>query len=355
MIHGFSAGSRPPLAGPFAHIRMTVKTFVLGKRHGGRTLAAVVGELAGVAGAELARYLKNRWVRLDGAVCARPGQRVGAGQKLQVVLPRPARARSAPSQRRGALPQQSVARQPPRSALPIPIVYLDEHIVVVDKPAGLTTVRHADEKEEFGSRAQRFLPPTLVDLLPALLPGGPAGRVRAVHRLDKETSGLVVLARSAAAERHLGQQFRGHRVERTYLALVRGAASEGRIESYLVRDRGDGRRGSDPEGRGQRAVTHIRVLEKLGDSTLLECRLETGRTHQVRIHLGERGTPLCGERIYDRPPHGRPAPDASGAKRPLLHAATLTLEHPATGKRLCWQAAPPKDMRDILARLRRSV
>src|SRR6185369_6780768 len=106
-----------------------------------------------------------------------------------------------------------------------------------------------------------------------------------------------------------------------------GQAKPGRIESHLVRDRGDGRRGSGKEPRaGERAVTHVRIVEEMGDYTLVECSLETGRTHQVRIHLGEAGTPLCGERVYDRPPHGRPLPDESGAARVTLHAASLGFE-----------------------------
>src|SRR5207244_4334096 len=118
--------------------------------------------------------------------------------------------------------------------------------------------------------------------------------------------------------------FRAHSVERCYLAIVRGRARPQRIESWLVRDRGDGRRGSAPKpGEGQRAVTHVHLVEELGGYTLVECRLETGRTHQVRIHLGEAGTPICGDHVYDRPLHGRPLPDASGMTRIALHAATL--------------------------------
>jgi 23S rRNA pseudouridine1911/1915/1917 synthase len=178
--------------------------------------------------------------------------------------------------------------------------------------------------------------------------------VRAVHRIDNETSGLVVFARTVEAERHLGRQFRDHSIQRRYLALVRGRAGSGRIESYLARDRGDGRRGSTAaRGEGQRAVTHVRVVEELGDYTLVECRLETGRTHQVRVHLGEAGTPLCGERVYDRPLHGPPAADGSGAKRVLLHAARLGFEHPATGKRMEWASPLPRDMADLLRRLRK--
>ncbi len=236
------------------------------------------------------------------------------------------------------------------------IRYADKHVVIVDKPAGLTTMRHAEEAAEFGPRGKRFLPPTLADLLPDLLAQrSPRERkpVRAVHRLDKDTSGLVVFARTVEAERHLGRQFRAHTTERVYRAMVRGHAKDARIESWLVRDRGDGRRGSSAApGQGQRAVTHVRVVERLGHYTLVECRLETGRTHQVRIHLGEAGTPLCGERIYDRPLHGKPLPDGSGMNRVALHATLLGFEHPATGERMRWNSNLPKDMRDFIDRLR---
>jgi 23S rRNA pseudouridine1911/1915/1917 synthase len=237
------------------------------------------------------------------------------------------------------------------------IRYADAHIVVADKPAGLTTMRHPHEAAEFGTRGRRYLPPTLADLLPGLLAGarrGKPGTVRAVHRLDKDTSGLVVFARTRAAESNLGKQFRAHTIERCYLALVRGRAKPGRIESYLVEDRGDGRRGSAREaGLGKRAVTQVKVIEDFGDYTLVECRLETGRTHQVRIHLAERGTPLCGEKIYDRPLHGRPFPDQSGAARVALHAASLGFQHPVTGRFMSWRSSLPTDLRALVDRLRK--
>jgi 23S rRNA pseudouridine1911/1915/1917 synthase len=217
-------------------------------------------------------------------------------------------------------------------------------------------MRHPEEAAEFGARALRYLPPTLADLVPEPLARGRPGKqspVYAVHRLDKDTSGLVVFARTKTAERNLGQQFRAHAIERCYLAVVRGKAKPGRIESYVIPDRGDGRRGSTAKhDEGKRAITHVRVLEDLGDYTLVECRLDTGRTHQVRIHLGESGTPICGERIYDRPIHGRPVPDRSGAARLALHAASLGFKHPATGKWMAWKSPMPKDLKTLVARLR---
>jgi 23S rRNA pseudouridine1911/1915/1917 synthase len=300
------------------------------------------------------RLVQGRKVRLAGQVCTQPSWRLRAGQRVEVQLgPSPTRSAKQPS------------RRPKTRAGPRPVLrFVDEYIVVVEKPSGLTTMRHAEDIEEQGPRARRFLPDTLADLLPGLIAEhspGPPGRVRAVHRLDKETSGLVVFARTVAAERNLGQQFRAHSTERLYLAIVRGKATSGRIESWLVRDRGDGRRGSvalsahGPRPGAQRAVTHVRVVEELGAYSLVECRLETGRTHQVRIHLGEAGTPLCGERIYDRPLHGRPCPDSSGLKRIALHAATLGFDHPATGKRMRWDSPLPADLARLIARLRRLV
>ena len=211
-------------------------------------------------------------------------------------------------------------------------------------------MRHAEEAAEFGEHGRRFLPATLADLLPAML-GQPGKKLRAVHRIDRDTSGLVVFARTASAESSLTEQFKAHTVDRRYLALVRGRAASGRIESHLVRDRGDGRRGSSTTGDGQRAVTHVRAIEQAERFALVECRLETGRTHQVRIHLAEAGTPLCGERVYDRPLHGTPVKDESGAERPMLHAAQLGITHPVTSERMHWESAPPADFRELQSRL----
>jgi 23S rRNA pseudouridine1911/1915/1917 synthase len=321
---------------------MSTRAFTVGRAEAGRTVVDCLRARLALSRAAAVQLVRARQVRLGGAPCLDPTRRLRVGQRLEVQAAGLARERP-PRQRRGA--GEPVVR------------HVDAHVVVVDKPAGLTTMRHADEAAEFGARGKRFLPPTLADLLPGLLAGGQPGRrpaVRAVHRLDKDTSGLVVFARTAAAEGHLGRQFRAHTVDRCYLAVVRGRPRAGRVESWLVRDRGDGRRGSTAvPGAGQRAVTHVRVVEELGDYALVECRLETGRTHQVRIHLGEAGAPLCGERVYDRPLNGRPLPDGSGAKRVALHAALLGFEHPATGRRVSWTAPLPKDMAELVERLRR--
>jgi 23S rRNA pseudouridine1911/1915/1917 synthase len=213
-------------------------------------------------------------------------------------------------------------------------------------------MRHPYEAAEFGSRGRRFLPKTLLDILKEELPPPQRKSIRAVHRLDKETSGLVVFALSPLAQDRLATQFRQHTMQRRYLAIVRGQPVSQRIESNIVRDRGDGRRGSGP-GPGKRAVTHVRLLEQFAGFALIECRLETGRTHQVRIHLGESGTPLVGETVYDRPLQGAPGTrDVPRFPRPALHAASLGFEHPVTGGRVSLESSPPADFKALLKRLR---
>jgi 23S rRNA pseudouridine1911/1915/1917 synthase len=325
---------------------MARKRFVVGRGDAGRRVADWLADQLSLTVSAIRRLVSQQRVRIAGAVCRDPARHLEAQEQVEVELPE--------------LETQHTGSQPHRGQRhPQPIIrHADDEIVVVDKPAGLTTMRHPEEAAEFGRRAQRYLPPTLADLLPDLLAGRPGGGrpVIAVHRLDRDTSGLVVFARTPEAARHLGRQLRAHTVERVYQAIVRGKARDGRIESWLIADRGDGRRGSAPEsGKGQHVVTHVRVVEPLGDYTLVECRLETGRTHQLRIHLGEAGTPLCGERVYDRPQHGKPAPDGSGMKRVALHAAVLGFEHPAPGQHMRWTAPLPADMRELLGRLRRTA
>ena len=319
-----------------------MRSLLIDRRLAGKTLLEVLQSPLRLSRKDALQALRLKQVKICGGICIDPQRRVKVGQFLQL----------------DAKPPQTDQSKVPAIATQILVRYVDEHLVIVEKPAGLTTVRHAEEVEALGRRAKKFLPPTLVDMLPGVLAQqGQRGkdRIRAVHRIDKETSGLVVLTRTPEAERHLGKQFRAHTIGRHYLALVRGRAKDERIESHFVPDRGDGRRGSGNTTEGQHAVTQVRVIEKLGDFTLVECQLETGRTHQVRIHMGEAGTPLCGERVYDRPLNGQPLPDTSGAKRPLLHAAYLAVDHPMTGKRLEWRSKLPKDMDELVMRLRTSV
>jgi 23S rRNA pseudouridine1911/1915/1917 synthase len=329
------------------------QSFVVTPAEAGRTLAAVLKGRLGVSWSQARRLIELRRVKLAGQTCGDAVRRVKPGQRIDVVETRNTRHETREKNKPVRRPASRPSRRAPSPTKPEPVLrHVDDAVIVVDKPAGITTHRSALEAAEFGSRGKRFLPSTLADRLPSLLPG--AGQVRAVHRLDRDTSGLVVFARTAEAEATLGKQFRAHTVGRRYLAITRGRPAEGRIESYLVRDRGDGRRGSDPTGNGQRAVTHVRAIEDLGPCWLVECRLETGRTHQVRIHLGEAGAPLAGERVYDRPPHGAPAPDPSASPRVALHAAYLGFEHPTTGQWVEWESPLPEDLQAVVRRLRSS-
>jgi 23S rRNA pseudouridine1911/1915/1917 synthase len=164
----------------------------------------------------------------------------------------------------------------------------------------------------------------------------------------------MVFARSVEAERHLGKQFRKHTIERRYLAIVKGIVSEQTISTHLVRDRGDKRRGNTTlPGVGKRAVTHVKPVEVLRGHTLVECQLETGRTHQIRIHLAELGHPVAGDKVYNQPLFKPVIPDDSGAPRVMLHAAELGFEHPITGEKLHFKQPLPGDIEGVLRRLRK--
>jgi 23S rRNA pseudouridine1911/1915/1917 synthase len=319
------------------------------RRDRGQTLAGVLKQRLSLPWSKAKQTIERRHVRVGGQIVADGAYRVKAGQRITIAagaIEAPAATSQKEKVKRNKETPKPKSNIPHRSSS---VLYSDEQVVVVNKPAGLTTMRHAEEAAEFG-RGKRFLPKTLADQLPTLM-GEPGVRVIAAHRIDRDTSGLVVFAKTSAAANHLTKQFRTHTVERKYLALVRGVPKSEVIESTLLDDRGDGRRGSG-EG-GKRAVTHVIVREQFNGFALVECRLETGRTHQVRIHLGEAGTPLCGETVYDRPLHGSPQPDASDANRPMLHAAVLGFTHPATGERLRFETDPPEDFAGLLDRLRR--
>jgi 23S rRNA pseudouridine1911/1915/1917 synthase len=252
---------------------------------------------------------------------------------------------------------------PKPRAPPLPegaVVFVDAHVIVVDKPSGVSTVPYdEDETGTLDERVREWLSrpsPQRPDRKTRARGGGrpPLG---VVHRLDKETSGLLVFTRTWLAKESLTGQFRAHTTTRRYVALVHGAVESQVFRSELFADRGDGLRGSRPRGRrggegeGQRAVTHVVVLERLEKATLVECRLETGRTHQIRIHLSEAGHPLVGEQVYIRDFKGDPLP----APRLMLHARELGFVHPATEEDVHFSRDPPKDFEETLARLRKKA
>lgn len=268
-------------------------------------------------------------VSLDGVVVREVTQRVPEGARVEIDL---------------AAPRLRL------SLSDADIVYVDDDVVVVDKPAGLLTVPYEDERDMLVERTRRAL---------ARRPGLRRGDLGVVQRLDKDTSGLLVFARTLAAKRVLQQAFRRHAIERRYLAIVHGALVGARtIETLLVPDRGDGLRGSfghfrrargGPPPGAQPARTHVRALEALAGATLVECALDTGRQHQIRIHMSEQGHPLLGETVYVRDYDGPRLP----APRQMLHAAVLGFTHPRTGAALRFEHPPPPDFAAVLEGLRR--
>jgi len=309
--------------------------FVVTAAQEGITLAAFLrGCLPGQSWSQVRALVEQRRVELNGELWLDPARRVHAGERV-AVLARP--------------------KPKPPEAETIVLRHLDEHVVVVEKPAGMNTVRHPAERD--WTEHRKALSPTLQDLVPRRIAHAERrpspGRLRVVHRLDKETSGLLVFARTVHAERVLGRQFHDHTVLRRYLAVAHGAVRPGTIRTRLVRDRGDGRRGSGSGDEGKDAVTHVELLEALpGGYSLIACRLETGRTHQIRIHLAERGHPICGEPVYTRRPDGTTFDDRSGAPRLCLHAAELGFVHPGSGEAMRWEMPLPDDLDTFLRCLR---
>ena len=221
------------------------------------------------------------------------------------------------------------------SAVPeLSVLYRDEHLLVVDKPAGL--VVHPGAGHAAG---------TLVDLLRDELAGGDVDRPGVVHRLDKDTSGLLVVARSEEAHRRLANLVRRRELERTYLALVAGRprSRAGRIEAPIGRDRADATRISLDADTPRAAVTHFELDRLWPRHALLRVRLETGRMHQIRVHLEAIELPVVGDPVY-----GVPDP-ALG--RQFLHAARLAFPHPLTGERIDVESPLPADLQAYLDRL----
>lgn len=320
----------------------------------GVTLAAFLRQrLGGASWSRAQKLVRGRHVLIHGNICTDPARRLREGEVVKLL--------------------EAAAPKLPGSG-DVRVVHVDDDVVVVDKPPGVTTTRHHEEQDWPARRRQ--LQPTLEELVPEAIrqhlarrwtgrsggPRQPAGDakkrrvspVKAVHRIDRETSGLVAFARTVPAARILAEQFRLHTTTRRYLALVVGRVGAGMIRTHLVRDRGDGRRGSADDGEGKLAVTHVTPVEHFGDSyTLVECRLETGRTHQIRIHMAETGHPVCGERVYG-PPRGKPTPrDDARAPRVMLHATELGFVHPQSGAELRFESPLPADIRQVIAALRK--
>jgi 23S rRNA pseudouridine1911/1915/1917 synthase len=270
-------------------------------------------------------------ITVEGA-SVKPAYRLRSGEAVEGEIPEP---------------EPTVLEPEP---IPLRIIYEDEALLVVDKPAGL--VVHPAPGHSSGTLVH-----ALLHHCRDLSGIGGVRRPGIVHRLDRGTSGLLVAAKNDRAHRHLSAQFRSHSVEREYLALVRGSPrrERGVIDQPLARHPGDrkrftaNRRLTERGARARPAVTHWSVEERLGDVTLLRVRLETGRTHQIRVHLASIGLPVLGDPVYGG---GRAVARALGLDRQALHAGLLGFDHPEGKGRLRFVSPLPNDLIDVLERVR---
>ena len=296
-------------------------TFVAGDAEAGTRLDVAMAVRLALSRAVCSRLIKQGAVKVDGAT-AKPSHQLAPGERVEVEMPPAAQPEARPE------------------TVPISLVYDDEDLCVVDKPAGMAT--HPAPGSMRGTLVNALL--GALGPLPAV---NTALRPGIVHRLDRDTSGLLVVAKSERAMRALAKAIAARRIKRYYHAVVWGipANPRGAIDAPLARDRA--RRTMFAVSRsGRRAVTHYRVVEQLGACALLEIELETGRTHQIRVHCAAIGHPVVGDRVY-----GAGRPDL-GMPRQALHAAKLEFEHPVTGRALSFTSPWPADFAALVARLR---
>lgn len=289
-----------------------------------RALAAVVPTLSRE---RLKGLIRSGAVEAEGKALRDPAVKVRGEEALRVAVPEPK-------------PAQNEAQD-----IPLIIVFEDEHLLVVDKPAGLVVHPAAGN-----------LDGTLVNALLHHCGGSLSGiggvaRPGIVHRIDKDTSGLLVVAKTDVAHEGLAKQFAAHSIDRRYLAIVNGVpkSSEATVDAPLARSSTNRKKIAIVEGsRGKRAVTHWKRLQVLRDSALVECRLETGRTHQVRVHMASIGHPLLGDPVYGRSSktHGNILKELQ-FQRQALHAAELGFTHPVTKSRLSFSSPMPPDMQEL--------
>ena len=260
-----------------------------------------------------------------------PAVKAVAGATYEVAVPEPK-------------PAHNVAQD-----IDLTIVFEDEHLLVVDKPAGMVVHPAA-------GNADRTLVNALLHHCAGRLSGiGGMARPGIVHRIDKDTSGLLVVAKTDRAHEGLAAQFAKHSIHRAYLAIVAGRPNpaSGSVDAPLARSAANRKKMAVvSESRGKRAVTHYKTLKPLKDAALVECRLETGRTHQVRVHMASIGHPLLGDPVYGRvrPAH-REVLKALGFHRQALHAAELGFVHPVSKENLSFKSPVPSDIQELFGAL----
>ena len=270
------------------------------------------------------RLIEDGAVRVNGKVEIKPSYRVRASDVIEVSLP----------------PPEDVSACVPPEDIAIAVLYEDDDLLVVDKPRGMTV--HPGAGRTTGTLVNALLGRQMN--LSGI--GGPL-RPGIVHRLDRNTTGVMIVAKTDQAHLRLAADLAAHRVGRHYLALVRGniVENEGVVDASIGRHAVDRKRQAVVAG-GRRAVTRFRTLERFGDYTLIEATLETGRTHQIRVHMQYIGRPVAGDPVYGG------VRDELGLAAQALHSAKVEFTHPATGQHMVFVAEMPDDMRAAVGALR---
>lgn len=303
---------------------------------GGRLDRTLADHLPELSRARVQALMADGLIRFGTSVVADASSKARAGA-YTILIPPPAPA------------------DPQPEAIPLTVLYEDQHLIVVDKPAGMAA--HPGPGTESGTLVNALLH-HCGDSLSGI---GGVARPGIVHRLDKDTSGVMVAAKTDAAHQGLAALFAAHDIERVYIALTRGAPNppSGTVETRLGRSAGDRKKMAVLKSGGREAVTHYRVERAFGPAdrplaARVACRLETGRTHQIRVHMAHKGAPCLGDPVYGSGPPAQPVREAiaaAGLARQALHAAVLGFVHPVTGEALRFETPPPDDMRDLEARL----
>jgi len=294
---------------------------------GGRLDRVLSDHLPEMSRSRLQSLIRQGWVRLDGQVVAKPSLPVRGGEVVELAIPPPIPSELTPE------------------SIPLDVVFENQDLLLVNKPAGM--VVHPSPGHHSGTLVHAALAhaPDLLGIGDQLRPG-------VVHRLDKGTSGLIVLAKHEVALRELQRQFKSREVEKVYLALVAGRppTPAGKVEAAIGRDRAHRQRMAVvPAGRGRAAATHYATREQFAEFTLLEARPVTGRTHQVRLHLAHLGCPIVGDPVYGR----RRSPLA--LQRPFLHAWRLSFRLPGEDRPRQFEAGLPPDLEETLQTLRQGI
>jgi 23S rRNA pseudouridine1911/1915/1917 synthase len=292
-----------------------------------KRLDIFASESAGITRSQVQKMIGNGLILVNGTKES-PGYKIRTADSIEITIEEPAEAVLIPE------------------SLPLHILYMDEYLAVVDKPARIVVYPAAGHASGTLMNALAYYAPKLASIGGGLRPG-------VVHRLDKDTSGVMVVALDDAAYYNLTDQFKNRTIQRKYLAVVSGALKEksGEINLSIGRSASDRKKMSTQTGHGKEAVTRWKVLRKLNKSTMIEARLGTGRTHQIRVHFAAIGHPLLGDTTY-----GKITSIETGAKRvfiprQMLHAEMLGFTHPISGQIMEFSSPVPDDMKDCIENL----